>query len=36
MSTSIHPSNGMELTDVPPPTRPMLNVVFGCFATWIS
>ena len=36
MSTSIQPSNGIEFTDVPPPTRPTLNVVFGCFGTWIS
>ena len=36
MSTSIQPSNGMELTDVPPPTRPTLKVVFGVVGTWIS
>ena len=29
MSTSIHHSNGIEFTDVPPPTTPTLNVVFG-------
>ena len=29
MSTSIQVSNGIELTDVPPPTTPTLNVVFG-------
>src|SRR5690349_15392642 len=33
MSTSIQPSNGIEFTDVPPPTRPTLNVVFGCLGT---
>ena len=33
MSTSIQPSNGIEFTDVPPPMRPTLNVVFGCFGT---
>ena len=36
MSTSIQPSNGIELTDVPPPTRPTLNVVFGERGTCIS
>ena len=29
MSTSIQASNAMAFTDVPPPTRPTLNVVFG-------
>ena len=29
MSTSIQPRTGMEFTEVPPPTRPTLNVVFG-------
>ena len=29
MSTSAQASKGMELTDVPPPIRPTLNVVFG-------
>ena len=28
-SISIQASNGIELTDVPPPTRPTLKVVFG-------
>ncbi len=32
-STSIHASNGIEFTDVPPPTRPTLNVVFGVVGT---
>ena len=36
MSSSIQPSNGIEFTDVPPPIRPTLNVVFGCFGTWSS
>ena len=36
MSTSIQPSNGIEFTEVPPPTRPTLNVVFGCCGTCIS
>ena len=36
MSSSIQPSNGIEFTDVPPPIRPTLKVVFGCFGTWIS
>ena len=36
MSSSIHPSNGIELTDVPPPMRPTLNVVRGCFGTCSS
>src|ERR1022692_3134911 len=29
MSTSIQASKGMALTEVPPPTRPTLNVVLG-------
>ncbi len=36
MSTSIQPSNGIEFTEVPPPTRPTLNVVFGSVGTWNS
>ena len=36
MSTSIHASNGIEFTDVPPPMRPTLKVVFGSFGTWKS
>ena len=36
MSTSIQASNGIELTDVPPPMRPTLNVVFGSCGTWNS
>src|ERR1039458_6372637 len=34
MSTSIQHSNGMALTEVPPPTRPTLNVVLGLLGTW--
>ena len=33
MSTSAHASNGMALTDVPPPMRPTLKVVFGSRGT---
>ena len=33
MSTSIQASNGMELTDVPPPMRPTLKVVLGSRGT---
>ena len=33
MSISIQASNGMALTDVPPPIRPTLNVVFGFVGT---
>ena len=36
MSTSIHASNGIAFTEVPPPTRPTLNVVFGSRGTWKS
>ena len=36
MSTSIQVSNGIELTDVPPPTTPTLNVVFGVCGTWMA
>ena len=34
MSTSIQCSTGMELTEVPPPTTPTLNVVFGVDGTF--
>ena len=33
MSTSMLTSTGIELTDVPPPTTPTLNVVFGSTGT---
>ena len=33
MSTSAQASNGIALTDVPPPMRPTLNVVFGSRGT---
>jgi hypothetical protein len=36
MSTSIHASEGIELIDVPPPTRPTLKVVLGLEGTWNS
>ena len=35
-STSIHASLEMALIDVPPPTRPTLNVVRGELGTWKS
>ncbi len=33
ISTSIQASNGMELTEVPPPIRPTLKVVLGVVGT---
>ena len=36
MSTSMLTSDGIELTDVPPETTPMLKVVFGDEGTWRS
>ena len=35
-SISIHDSTGMAFTEVPPPMRPTLNVVFGLEGTWRS
>ncbi len=36
MSTSMLTLEGMELTEVPPRTAPMLYVVFGVAGTWMS
>ena len=35
-STSIQRPTAIAFTDVPPPTRPTLNVVFGSRGTWRS